>query len=46
MSFEHDIQKYAVHPLTSVLLLDLFKDYDRPYGKINDLTKLRTRGIK
>ena len=42
MSFENDILKYAEHPLTSQLLLDLLRDYDRPYDKINDLVKKET----
>ena len=42
MSFENEIHKYAEHPLTTQLLLDLFKDYDRPYDKINELVKKET----
>ena len=39
MRFELDIQKYNEHPLTSMLLLDVLKEYKRPYDKINDLIK-------
>lgn len=42
MIFENDILKYAEHPLTSQLLIDLFRDYDRPYDKINELVKKKT----
>lgn len=39
MEFRETIQKYAEQPLTRQLLLDLLKDYKRPYDKINELVK-------
>ena len=39
MSFENDINKYAEQPLTSQLLMDLLREYYRPYDKINELVK-------
>ena len=42
MSFDNDIHKYAEQPLTSQLLMDLLKEYYRPYDKINELVKKKT----
>jgi len=42
MSFENDIHKYAEQPLTSQLLMDLLREYYRPYDKINELVKKKT----
>ena len=42
MSFEKDIHKYAEQPLTSQLLMDLLREYYRPYDKINELVKKKT----
>ena len=42
MSFENYIHKYAEQPLTSQLLMDLLREYYRPYDKINELVKKKT----
>ncbi len=39
MEFKETIQKYAEQPITKQVLLDVLKDYKRPYDKINDLVK-------
>jgi len=39
MEFKEAIQKYAEEPFTKQVVLDLLKDYSRPYDKINELVK-------
>jgi hypothetical protein len=39
MVFSEVIRPFAEEPLTLQILLDLFKDYKRPYDKINELVK-------
>lgn len=39
MDFREAIQPYAEEPLTLQVLLDLLKEYKRPYDKINELVK-------
>ena len=39
MSFRETIRQYAEEPLTKTVILDLLKDYKRPYDKINELIK-------
>lgn len=45
MDFKRQIESYTGQPLTRQLLMDLLKDYKRPYDKINELVrqKLLTR---
>lgn len=39
MGFQPNIQKYREQPISKQLLLDLLKDYKRPYDKIDELVK-------
>jgi hypothetical protein len=39
MNFQKAIQAYAEQPITSQLLLDMLKEYKRPYDKIDELVK-------
>ena len=39
MTFSDSIQNFAEQPITKQVLLDLLKDYKRPYDKISELTK-------
>ena len=39
MEFREVIQNYAEEPITRQVILDLLKDYKRPYDKINELVK-------
>lgn len=39
MAFQEAIQDYAEQPITKQALLDLLKDYKRPYDKITELGK-------
>lgn len=39
MSFEEQIRSFEGQPLTKQILLDLLKDYKRPYDKINELVR-------
>ncbi len=39
MSFRDTIQDYAGQPLTKQILLDILKEYKRPYDKIDELVK-------
>ncbi|MEP6795506.1 MAG: hypothetical protein ABJB16_14345 [Saprospiraceae bacterium] len=39
MEFREAIQAYAEQPITKHILLNLLKDYKRPYDKINELVK-------
>lgn len=39
MEFQEAIRDYAEQPITKQLLLDLLKDYKRPYDKITELVK-------
>lgn len=39
MDFLEAISNYEEEPITKQIILDLLKDYDRPYDKINELTK-------
>ena len=39
MGFREAIQHYAGQPLTKPVLLELLKEYKRPYDKINELVK-------
>jgi hypothetical protein len=39
LEFKEAIQPYAGQPITKQVLLDLLKDYKRPYDKINELIK-------
>lgn len=39
MSFQESIQGYSEQPLNKQLLLDLLKEYKRPYDKIDELVK-------
>jgi hypothetical protein len=39
MSFAETIPPYSEHPLNKQLLLDILKDYKRPYDKIDELVK-------
>lgn len=39
MDFRDAVQQYAEEPLTRQLLLDLLKDYKRPFDKISELVK-------
>lgn len=39
MEFKEAIQAYAEEPLTRGLIMDLLKDYKRPYDKISELVK-------
>lgn len=39
MSFHENIQVYSEQPLNKQLLLDLLKEYKRPYDKIDELVK-------
>jgi phage terminase large subunit-like protein len=39
MEFQEAIHNYAEQPITKQLLLDLLKDYKRPYDKITELVK-------
>ena len=39
MNFDIAIQSYSEQPLTKQFLLDMLKEYKRPYDKINELVK-------
>jgi predicted transcriptional regulator of viral defense system len=39
MSFQENIQAYSEQPLNKQLLLDMLKEYKRPYDKIDELVK-------
>jgi hypothetical protein len=39
MEFQQDILKYAEEPITKQVILDLLKDYKRPFDKISELIK-------
>lgn len=39
MDFREMIRNYAEQPITKQILLDLLKEYKRPYDKINELVK-------
>lgn len=39
MSFRDQVANYAEQPLTRQLLMDLLKEYRRPYDKVNELVK-------
>jgi hypothetical protein len=39
MDFEKNIRKYAGQPLLKQVLLDLLKEYKRPFDKLDDLVK-------
>lgn len=39
MDFREAVQPYAEEPLTLQILLDLLKEYKRPYDKVNELVK-------
>ncbi|MEO6815002.1 MAG: hypothetical protein ABI172_13805 [Ginsengibacter sp.] len=39
MSFQENIQAYSEQPLNKQLLLDVLKEYKRPYDKIDELVK-------
>lgn len=39
MDFKEQVSTYVGQPLTRQLLMDLLKDYKRPYDKINELVK-------
>ncbi len=39
MEFQEAIRNYAEQPITKQVLLDLLKDYKRPYDKITELVK-------
>ncbi len=39
MNFLNDIKNYAEQPLTRQILMELLKEYKRPYDKINELVK-------
>ena len=39
MDFQEAIREYAEQPITKQVLLDLLKDYKRPYDKITELVK-------
>jgi predicted transcriptional regulator of viral defense system len=39
MDFREQVAAYAEQPLTRQLLMELLKDYKRPYDKINELVK-------
>ena len=39
MEFREQVSNYAGQPLTRQVLMDLLKDYKRPYDKINELVK-------
>ena len=39
MEFRDQVSNYAGQPLTRQVLMDLLKDYKRPYDKINELVK-------
>lgn len=39
MDFREDIQNYAEQPITKQALLDILKEYKRPYDKIDELVK-------
>jgi hypothetical protein len=39
MKFEEQIRSFEGQPLTRQILMDLLKDYKRPYDKINELVK-------
>lgn len=39
MDFRDAVQTYAEEPLTRQLIMDLLKDYKRPYDKISELVK-------
>jgi hypothetical protein len=39
MSFRENIQAYSEQPINKQLLLDLLKEYKRPYDKIDELVK-------
>ncbi len=39
MEFTDGIQEYVGQPITKQVILELLKDYKRPYDKINDLVK-------
>src|SRR3990170_6604831 len=39
MEFREAIQPYAEQPLTKQILMDLLKEYKRPFDKINELVK-------
>lgn len=39
MGFNEAIRDYAEEPITRQIILDLLKDYKRPYDKINELVK-------
>jgi len=39
MEFQEAIRNYAEQPITKQILLDLLKDYKRPYDKITELVK-------
>jgi len=39
MEFREAIRDYAEQPIPKQVVLDLLKDYKRPYDKINELVK-------
>ena len=39
MDFKNAIKNYAEQPIPKQVVMDLLKDYKRPYDKINELVK-------
>lgn len=37
MNFQEAILEYAEQPITKQILLDLLKEYERPYNKMDEL---------